>query len=168
MNSELTAQTEDRAQYIVTPTATQSEDEIIAAAKSILLNRMKTPGAALSSPQHVRDYLTLTLAGLEHEVFTCIFLDAQNRLLSAQEMFRGTLTQTSVFPREILKAALARNAGAVIFAHNHPSGSEAQSTADERLTNQLKTALALVDVRVLDHLIVARDKIMSFAELGLI
>lgn len=166
---ELTAQTEDRASYDVPSNSqTRDEDEAIAAAKSILLARLAKPGAALTSPQHVRDYLTLSLACLEHEVFMCLFLDAQHRVLSADEMFRGTLTQTSVYPREVAKRALSLNAAAVIFAHNHPSGHETQSSADESLTRQLKTALALFDVRTLDHLIVAGAKILSFAEQGMI
>jgi len=122
----------------------------------------------LSSPANVRDFLRLTLAGRDYEVFMVIFLDAQNRLIEAEEMFRGTLTQTSVYPREVVKASLAHNAGAVIFAHNHPSGVAEPSYADEALTRMLKQALALVDVRVLDHLVVAGSGVASFAERGLI
>src|SRR5689334_8606381 len=103
--------------------------------------------AALTSPTAVRDYLRLTLAALEHEVFVCIWVDAQHRVIGVDEPFRGTLTQTSVYPREIVKAALAANAAAVIFAHNHPSGVAQPSRADELLTRSLKEALALVDVR---------------------
>lgn len=123
---------------------------------------------ALSSPDKVRDYLRMTLAHREHEVFIALFLDAQNRLLAADELFRGTLTQTSVYPREVVKRALAVNAGAVIFAHNHPSGVAEPSRSDELLTASLKQALALVDVRVLDHLVVAGNATVSFAERGLI
>jgi DNA repair protein RadC len=123
----------------------------------------------LSSPQQVRDYLRLRLGGLAHEVFMALLLDAQNRLIEAAEMFRGTLTQTSVYPREIVKTALAHNAAAVIFAHNHPSGVAEPSRADELLTRQLKQALELVDVRVLDHFIVAGNgPPLSFAERGLL
>jgi DNA repair protein RadC len=123
---------------------------------------------ALSSPDNVRDYLRMTLAHREHEVFIALFLDAQNRLLAADELFRGTLAQTSVYPREVVKRALAINAGAVIFAHNHPSGIAEPSRSDELLTASLKQALALVDVRVLDHLIVAGNSTVSFAERGLL
>jgi DNA repair protein RadC len=123
---------------------------------------------ALSSPGAVRDYLRLTLGHREHEVFVALFLDAQNRLLVAEELFRGTLTQTSVYPREVVKRALAVNAAAVIFAHNHPSGVAEPSRSDEMLTASLRQALALVDVRVLDHLIVAGPATVSFAERGLL
>ncbi|MCU1251306.1 MAG: hypothetical protein JWQ49_4335 [Edaphobacter sp.] len=122
----------------------------------------------LSSPQAVRDYLRLRLAGKEHEVFVAVFLDAQNRVLAVEELFRGTLTQTSVFPREIVKRALSFNAAAVLFAHNHPSGVAEPSRADEALTQTLKHTLALVDVKVLDHFIVGSDSAMSFAERGLL
>lgn len=122
----------------------------------------------LSSPGKVRDYLRLTLARLEHEVFVALYLDAQNRLLATDELFRGTLTQTSVYPREVVKCALKHNAAAVIFAHNHPSGIAEPSRADELLTNNLKQALSLVDVKVLDHLIVAGSATTSFAERGLL
>jgi DNA repair protein RadC len=122
----------------------------------------------LSSPGKVRDYLRMTLGGREHEVFVALFLDAQNHLLVADELFRGTLTQTSVYPREVVKRALAVNAGAVIFAHNHPSGIAEPSRSDELLTTALKQALGLVDVRVLDHLIVAGNGMTSLAERGLI
>ena len=124
--------------------------------------------SALTSPQAVRDYLRLVLGGREHEVFVVIFLDAQHRVLSVEELFRGTLTQTSVYPREIVKAALRANAAAVIFAHNHPSGVAEPSQADELLTRQLKEALGMVDVKVLDHLIVAGRSTLSFAERGLL
>ena len=122
----------------------------------------------LSSPASVRDYLRMTLAGRDYEVFMVLFLDAQNRVLSPEEMFRGTLTQTSVYPREVVKRSLANNAAAVIFAHNHPSGVAEPSRADELLTQSLKQALALVDVRVLDHFVVAGNGVMSFAERGLL
>ena len=125
-------------------------------------------GSALTSPGAVRDYLRLALGARAHEVFLCIFLDAQHRVIDAQELFRGTLTQTSVYPREVVKAALAANAAAVILAHNHPSGVAQPSQADELLTRQLKEALALVEVRVLDHFIVAGNQALSFAERGLL
>lgn len=123
---------------------------------------------ALSSPDKVRAYLRLTLSSRPHEVFMALFLDAQNRLIVADELFRGTLTQTSVYPREVVKRALAVNAGGVIFAHNHPSGVAEPSRSDELLTTSLRQALALVDVRVLDHLIVAGGDVLSFAERGLL
>lgn len=122
----------------------------------------------LSSPQQVRDYLCLRLGGLTREVFVVLFLDAQNRIVCTEEMFSGTLTQTSVYPREVVKRALHHNAASVIFAHNHPSGLAQQGHADELLTQQLKQALALVDVRVLDHFIVAGNTTLSFVERGLL
>ena len=123
---------------------------------------------ALNSPQQVRDYLCLKLGALSREVFTVLFLDAQNRVVATEEMFSGTLTQTSVYPREVVKRALHYNAASVIFAHNHPSGIAQQSRADEMVTTSLKQALALIDVRVLDHFIVAGNNILSFSERGLI
>ena len=125
-------------------------------------------GNALNSPLAVREYLRLSLQALPHEVFHALFLDAQNRVIAAEELFRGTLTQTSVYPREVVKRALHHNAGAVIFAHNHPSGVAEPSHADEILTQSLKQALALVDVRVLDHFVVAKSAVTSFAERGLL
>ncbi|MDO9050503.1 MAG: DNA repair protein RadC [Methylotenera sp.] len=120
------------------------------------------------SPQQVRDYLVLRLGALTREVFLVMFLDAQNRLNATEELFSGTLTQTSVYPREVIKRALHHNAAGVIFAHNHPSGVAQQSLADKLLTKQLKQALALVDVRVLDHFIVAGNQTLSFVERGLL
>ncbi len=122
----------------------------------------------LNSPDSVRQYLRLWLGHLPHEIFVALFLDAQNRLLVAEELFRGTLTQTSVYPREVVKHALKHNAAALILAHNHPSGVAEPSRADELLTASLKQALSLVDVRVLDHLIVAGNATVSFAERGLL
>jgi len=124
--------------------------------------------SALTSPGAVRDYLRLAIADREHEVFVCLWLDAQHRVLRFEELFRGTLTQTSVYPREIVKAGLRANAAAVIFAHNHPSGAAQPSRADELLTRNLKDALALVDVKVLDHFVVAGKQTLSFAERGLL
>jgi DNA repair protein RadC len=125
-------------------------------------------GSVLGSPQAVRDYLRLKLQARPHEVFVAVFLDAQNRVLAVEELFRGTLTQTGVYPREVVKRALHHNAAAVIFAHNHPSGVAEPSHADEALTRTLKHALALVDVKVLDHFVVGGDSAMSFAERGLL
>lgn len=123
---------------------------------------------ALTSPGVVKDFLRLKLGERPHEVFAVVFLDTQNRVLAIEELFRGTLSQTSVYPREVVKEALARNAAAVVLVHNHPSGSAEPSRADEFLTTTLRQALALVDVRVLDHLIVTRTSVTSFAELGLL
>jgi len=123
---------------------------------------------ALTSPRAVRDYLRLALAGREQEVFVVLLLDAQHRVIACEELFQGTLTQTSVYPREVVKCALGHNAAAVIFAHNHPSGVAEPSHADEILTRSLKSALALVDIQVLDHFIVAGSRTMSFAERGLL
>ena len=122
----------------------------------------------LASPGAVRDYLRLILHDRHHEVFVALFLDAQNRVLATEELFRGTLTQTSVYPREVVKSALRHNSAAVVFAHNHPSGVAEPSHADELLTQSLKTSLALVDIKVLDHFIVAGSGILSFAEKGLL
>ena len=125
-------------------------------------------GDNLSSPQAVRDFLRLQLQHRQVEVFVGIFLDAQNRVLEVEELFAGTLTQTSVFPREVVRRALHHNAAGMIFAHNHPSGVAEPSHADETLTQALKQALALVDVRVLDHFIIGRGATLSFAERGLL
>ncbi|HVE49003.1 MAG TPA: DNA repair protein RadC [Casimicrobiaceae bacterium] len=138
--------------------------EIARRAARETLSRQNT----LNSPEAVRDYLRLSLSTRECEVFMALFLDSQHRLIAAEELFRGTLAQTSVYPREIVKAALARNAAAVIFAHNHPSGVAEPSRADELLTQSLKAALSLIDVRTLDHFIVAGGQVVSFAERGLI
>jgi len=123
---------------------------------------------ALTSPGAVRDYLRLKLATRKEEVFICIWLDAQHRAIDFDVAFTGTLTQTSVYPREIVKKALARNAAAVIFAHNHPSGVAQPSQSDELLTRNLKEALALIEVKVLDHFIIAGNQAISFAERGLL
>lgn len=125
-------------------------------------------GDTMNSPKSVRDYLRLSLEGRKHEIFVAIFLDAQNRAIATEELFNGTLTQTSVYPREVVKRALHHNAAAIIFAHNHPSGIAEPSNADEILTQSLKQALALVDVKVLDHFIIGGGTAMSFAERGLI
>jgi DNA repair protein RadC len=122
----------------------------------------------LDAPAKVKDYLRLQLAQRDHEVFGVLFLDAQNHLLGFDEMFRGTLTQTSVYPREVAKRALEINAAAVILAHNHPSGAAEPSRADEFLTQSLKSALQMIDVRVLDHLVVGHADVVSFAERGLL
>lgn len=141
------------------------------AARELLLRDLHVQmcmGSVMNSPQALRDWLGLHCANLEHEVFLVLYLTAQHQLIEAVELFRGTLTQTSVYPRELVKGALARNAAAVIVAHNHPSGHAEPSRADELLTQTLRTALSLVDVRVVDHLIVAGGTVLSFAERGLI
>jgi DNA repair protein RadC len=123
---------------------------------------------SLASPAAVRGYLRLHMQELAHECFYCVFLDAQNRVIAAEQLFRGTLTQTSVYPREVVKHALGHNAAAVILAHNHPSGVAEPSIQDQALTRTLSESLALVDVKVLDHFIVAPGACLSFAERGLI
>jgi DNA repair protein RadC len=120
------------------------------------------------TPQAVRDYLQLQLGSRPHEIFAVLFLDSQHRLIVLEELFRGTLTQTSVYPREVVVRALALNAASVVLAHNHPSGTARPSRADEALTQTLKSALALVDVRVLDHFVVTSSQAVSMAELGLL
>ena len=140
-------------------------------ARELLLRELREQmrsGPLMTSPQILRDWLRLYCARLEHEVFLALYLDAQHRLIEAEELFRGTLTQTSVYPREVVKGALARNAAALAVAHNHPSGEAEPSRADELLTQSLKSALSLVDVRVIDHFVVAGDRVISFAERGLI
>ncbi|WP_458238455.1 RadC family protein [Pseudomonas sp. P5_A2_2] len=144
-----------------------SPDEVLSQAWGVLADRVK-PGVTLSSPQDVKDYLRLEIGLLEHEVFCVVFLDAQHRVIELRQMFRGTVTQTSVYPREVVKESLQLNAAAVILAHNHPSGVPEPSRADEFLTQSLKSALQLVDVRVLDHLVVTATAVVSFAERGLI
>ena len=121
-----------------------------------------------ASPDSVKDFLKVHFAGREYESFVVLYLNAQHCLIEWEELFRGTLSQTSVYPREVVKSALRHNAGAVMFAHNHPSGSPLPSRADEHLTQTLKTALSMVDVRVLDHFVVAGPGVMSFAERGML
>ena len=153
--------------YSVVPAA-DSDDGIIARALAILADRIKS-GPLMDSPRAVREYLTVQAAKHDgREVFSVLFLDAQNRAIEFRELFYGTLTQTSVYPREVVRAALALNAAAVILTHNHPSGVATPSRADEVLTSTLKSALALVDVRVLDHIITAGGGSLSMAEKGLI
>lgn len=134
-------------------------------ARRSLAEELKT-GEALSSPQAVKQYLQLLLAKKPYESFAVLFLDVKNRLIAAEELFRGTLMHTSVYPREVVKAALAHNAASLILAHNHPSGTPEPSAADRTLTGALKQALGLVDIRVLDHFVVAGRHVYSFAEHG--
>jgi DNA repair protein RadC len=146
----------------------QDTDKIIAAALSVLEKRAKYGRDSLSSPQAVRDYVRLKLGGFEREEFHAVWLDAQNRVIELEPLFTGTLTQTSIYPREVVKSALRHNAAAVILAHNHPSGIAEPSAADQVLTETLKRALALVDVKVLDHFVVGGSAAVSFAERGLL
>lgn len=140
---------------------------LVASALALLAEEVRST-EALGSPGAVRDYLRLALGDREHEVFAVVFLDPQNRVIEIAELFRGTLTQTAVYPREVVIEALKRNAAGVILAHNHPSGAPEPSAADRMLTDALKRALALVDVQVLDHFIVTRSETVSFAEKGLL
>jgi len=147
---------------------TAHEEAAIRGALRILEDHMRYNAIQMTSPQMVKDYLKLRLAGLEHEEFHIIFLDAQNKVITTERAFRGSLTQTSVYPREVVKMALEYNANAVILAHNHPSGLAEPSSADQLLTETLKKALALIDVRTLDHIIVGGADAFSFAERGLL
>ena len=157
---------------IFSPSANEeSPVEICVVAKELMrrwLDEELRRECTLNSPDSVRDYLRVIFAGREYESFVVLFLDAQNRLIACNEMFRGTLTQTSVYPREIVKESLRLNAAAVILAHNHPSGVAEPSRADELLTASLKQTLSLVDVKVLDHFIVAYSQVLSFAERGIL
>jgi DNA repair protein RadC len=142
-------------------------DQILEAARQAIEHKMRR-GALFTSPAAVKEYLRAKLSGYEHEVFAVLFLDTRHRLIEYAEMFHGTIDSTSVYPREVLKEALRHNAAAVIVSHNHPSGNPEPSTADEVMTQKLVTALRLVDVRVLDHIIVAGNDTTSFSERGLI
>ena len=145
--------------------------EKIAAARELVMRWLEEEikrREVLTQPASVKNYLRIHFAGREYESFVVLFLDAQNRLITKEELFRGTLTQTSVYPREVVKAALRHNAAAVILAHNHPSGVAEPSFQDQALTRTLTEALALVDIKVLDHLVVAGSATVSFAERGLL
>ena len=144
-----------------------SADEVLRRARYLLSHRVRR-GVRMNSPKAVKDFLRLNIGMLEHEMFTVVYLDAQHRLLAIKELFRGTISQTSVYPREIVKEALGLNAAAAILAHNHPSGDAGPSDADKALTRRVKDVLAMVDVTVLDHLVVTCDDIFSFAERGLL
>ena len=144
-----------------------SPDQILAAARQHIAQRFRR-GASLTSPALMRDFLRLRLGTREFETFCCLFLDNRHRLIEFVELFRGTIDGASVHPREVVKEALKRNAAAVIFVHPHPSGVAEPSQADEMITRRLRESLSLLDIRVLDHLIVAGDEVISFAERGLI
>jgi DNA repair protein RadC len=141
--------------------------EIIAAARRAMTRRIRR-GTALDSPRAVREFLAIKLGALEHELFAVLLLDNRHRLIDYVELFRGTIDGASVYPREVVKLALARNAAALVLAHPHPSGAAEPSQADELVTRRLRDALALVDIRVLDHIIIAGGEAMSFAERGLL
>jgi DNA repair protein RadC len=171
----LSAQSENQADYKVVKAADlvsalqkQHEDEVIAKALVILDSRMRTPGQTFDAPDAVKAFLSLAIGEKPHEVFGVLFLDVHNRLLAFEEMFQGTLTQTSVYPREVVLRALHHQASAVVLSHNHPSGALEPSRADELLTQTLKTTLAFVDVRVLDHIIVSHGSALSMAERGIL
>ena len=146
---------------------TKRDAAIIDRALRVLEQEVRHYGASFTSPDAVRDYLRLQLVHEQREVFMCLFLNSQNQLVDTRRMFEGTLTETSVYPREIVKAALIANAASVIFAHNHPGGDPTPSMSDKCLTKTLAEALALIDVKALDHFIVATGGVLSFAELGL-
>lgn len=148
--------------------ASQHEDWIISQAITLLEQRIFKPGLMLNSPSAVRDYLHLKLVGEPNEVFAVVFLDTQHKVLAYEPMFKGTVDKTSVYPRVVVQRALALNAAALILAHQHPSGVAEPSIADRAITEQLKAALAMVDVRVVDHFIVGKGKPYSFAESGLL
>ncbi|MGO9950331.1 MAG: RadC family protein [Steroidobacteraceae bacterium] len=141
--------------------------EIIAAARRAMTRRVHR-GTSMSSPRAVREFLAVKLGTLEHEIFAVLLLDTRHRLIDYVELFRGTINGASVHPREVVKLALARNAAALVLAHPHPSGSPEPSQADELITRRLKEALALVDIAVLDHVIVAGGETVSFAERGML
>lgn len=164
-----TSRTEDSPEYANRP-APHTDDEIILKALHIL-NRRVSKQDLLTSPDDVKNYLIMRAATLEdpnREVFSVLYLDSQHRLITVQDEFVGTISQTSVYPREIVRAALRHGAAAVVLTHNHPSGNVEPSKADEILTQTLKSTLALVDVRVLDHIVVAGGQAVSMAERGLI
>lgn len=145
-----------------------SDAKIVEQALEILARSLRKPGAVMSSPQAVTSYLTLRLARQEREIFGVLWLNVKNAVVATEDLFFGTLTHTSVYPREVLRAALKHNAASVVCFHNHPSGNALPSEADKILTQALKTALAMVEVRMLDHIIVGGTSTYSFAENGLI
>lgn len=146
--------------------AHRAENRLIKSALKVLEERMAYDRPVMSSPSTVKSFLALRMAGLEIEVFMAIWLDAQNRVIQTEEISRGTLTQTGVYPREIVKRALAHNAGGVIFAHNHPTGVATPSQVDILMTKTLRSALNMIDVRLLDHFVVAGPSAVSLAERG--
>ncbi|MHB8252205.1 MAG: RadC family protein [Acidiferrobacter sp.] len=141
-------------------------EQVLTAARAIVDQTVRRE-TSFATPNVAKDYVRAKLSGLEHEVFAALFLTAQNQLIEYVELFRGTITQSMVYPREVIKEALARNAAALIIAHNHPSGRTEPSAADRQLTVQLRDTLALVDVRLLDHVLVAGNETVSFQEMGM-
>ena len=150
-----------------TPSTDTADNAIIESALNILANRIKQPDHYITSPSDTRAFLQLKLSEIEHEVFAVMFLDTRHGVIEYKEVFRGTIDGASVHPREVVKEALRLNAAAVIFTHNHPSGNPEPSEADKMITKRLKDALALMDIRVLDHLIIGAE-IVSFAERDLL
>lgn len=149
-----------------TETVLEQENRLISEAKNVLYARLRSPGPVLNAPPAARDFVRLQLGDREREVFAVLFLDAQHRLMEYREMFFGTVDSCSVYPREVVKAALRINAASVMFAHNHPSGLTEPSIADNKITQRLVKALDLLDIRVIDHLIVGGQEVTSFAEQG--
>ncbi|UAN30516.1 DNA repair protein RadC [Enterobacter sp. JBIWA005] len=145
---------------------TPTEQQTVRTALTLLERQLREPGASFTSSHAVRDWLRLQLATLEREEFTALFLDNQHRLIAHDTLFTGTINHTQVHPREVVKAALKHNAAAILVAHSHPSGLAEPSDADRRITERLKQALDLVDIRLLDHLVVGGMDIVSFAERG--
>lgn len=143
-----------------------ADQAIVSSALSILDRHMRTIGVCLESPAAVKAYLRLKLERLENEVFGVVFMDAKHRVIEYRQLFTGTIDGASVYPREVVKAAMSVNAAAILIVHNHPSGDSHPSQADRNLTKRLKEALELVDVRVLDHLVVGQNEITSLAEMG--
>ena len=157
---------EKQAEYLVP--VKNDDDEIIERALQILDRRMRTPDNYIRSPDDIKAFARLKLTQLQHEAFAVFYLDNRHGVLGWEQMFRGTIDGASIYPREVVKAALEKNAAAVIFAHNHPSGDPSPSSADQHITRRLKDALAYVDIRVLDHLVIGFGKTVSFAELGVL
>lgn len=155
----------DKGYYTINKPVT--EQDILDIANMLLARRFKRR-TKLTSPDQTREYFKLKLARYEYEVFCCMFLNNQNQVLAFEELFRGTINETSIYPREVVKRALSLNAAAIIFVHNHPSGDPEPSQADKHITLKLKYALELVDVRVLDHFVVAGDSSISLVERGLL
>ncbi|MDP1541039.1 MAG: DNA repair protein RadC [Moraxellaceae bacterium] len=147
--------------------ATATPEAVLEMARVIIDQKMQR-GESFTSPEAVKDYLRVKLAGFEHEVFAILMLDNQHRLIAYSELFRGTVGNTSVHPREVIKEVLAKNAAAVILAHNHPSGHPEPSSADREITDRLQAALEMIDVRILDHIVVGGLKTVSFVEKGLL
>ena len=158
---------EEAPEYITIPDII-ADQTIINDALEILRLRIRKPDTYITSPSDTRNYLKLKIAELEHEVFGCLILDNRHGIISDKVLFTGTIDGASVYPREVVKAVLSENGAAIIMYHNHPSGVSEQSTADEQITIRIKKALALIDVRVLDHIIVGNDSVTSFAEKGLL